>query len=429
MKIVSHIDASAVEGVIRVPSSVKVCMHVLGKARTDVRAMRAAKTLVEAGYSVSIVDIEGESECTRPVEDTHGAKVKHITVPDSFIATRFKKRVLIRSAKMLIRSTLRLVQTPADIYHALDLPAFPACYIAARLRRKPLIFEAYELPLSTLPVSELSPSRRLLQAFLARLLAYMVPRCAGVISVSPPIVQEMCKRYRIPGVALIRNIPEYRDVQKSDRLRQHLGLGPEVHIALYQGHLQPDRGLDRLVRTAAFLEQNIVIVMMGSSAGSTQAQLEDLITHERVADRIKIIPPVPYTELPDWTSSADIGLIIYKPDYSPNVQMMLPNKLFEYLMAGLPVLASPLDAVTEVIKAHDVGMVLSSFAPADVGATINAMLADRVALARMRHNTLLVAQQEFCWEKECLQLLYLYRNILATRYMQERALGKDVPGK
>ncbi len=425
MKIVPHIDASAAGGVIRVPTPIKVCMHVLGKARIDVRAIRAAKTLVEAGYSVSIVDIEGESECIGPTENIQGASVKHLTVPNSFIATRFKKWVLIRAVLMLIRSALRLIQTPADIYHALDLPAFPACYIAARLRRKPLIFEAYELPLSTLPVSELNRSRRLLQAFLAPLLTYMVPRCAGVISVSPPIVREMCKRYRIQGVALIRNIPEYRDVQKSDRLRQHLGLSPEVRIALYQGHLQPDRGLDRLVRTAAFLEQNIVIVMMGSSAGRTQAQLKDLITHEGVADRIKIIPPVPYAELPDWTSSADIGLIIYKPDYSPNVQMMLPNKLFEYLMAGLPVLASPLDAVAEVIRAHDVGLILSSFAPADVGAAINAMLADRVALARMRHNALLVAQQEFCWEKECLQLLYLYRNILATRYVQERAVDKD----
>jgi glycosyltransferase involved in cell wall biosynthesis len=414
MKIVPHIDAPVAEGTAVVLSPVKVCMHVLGRARTDVRAMRAAKTLVAAGYSVSIVDIEGASECTRPTEDIHGARVKHITVSEAFIATRFLKRVLIRSARMLIRSALRLIQTPADIYHALDLPAFPACYIAARLRRKSLIFEAYELPLSTLPLSELTLSRRLLQALLARLLVYMVPRCAGVITVSPPIVQEMYKRYHIPKVTLIRNIPECRDVQKSDRIRQHLGLSPEVRIALYQGHLQPDRGLDRLVRTAAFLERNIVIVMMGSSAGRTQAQIEDLITHEGVTDRVKIIPPVPYAELPDWTSSADIGLIIYKPDYSPNVQMMLPNKLFEYLMAGLPVLASSLEAVIEIIKTHDVGRVLPSLAPADIGAAINTILTDQVALDRMHRNALEVVQQEFCWEKECHQLLRVYDDILAT---------------
>jgi len=93
------------------------------------------------------------------------------------------------------------------------------------------------------------------------------------------------------------------------------------------------------------------------------------------------------------------------------VQGMLPNKFFEYLMAGLPVLASPLESIAEVIKTYDVGQVISSLAPADIGAAISGMLADRVALDRMHHDALEVAKQEFCWEKEHEELISLYHKI------------------
>jgi glycosyltransferase involved in cell wall biosynthesis len=388
----------------------KVCMHVLNKARSDVRAMRAAKTLVEAGYMVSVVDIESEQGGKQPIEIIESVVVRHITVPASFIATRFKRKVLMRAAHMFILSSWQLLQTPADIYHALDLPALFACYVAARLRRKPLIFEAYELPLATLPVSELSASRRLLHRLLKPLLAYILPHCAKVITVSQPIVEEMSKQYHIHNVTLIRNVPEYRQVQKNDRLRQHLGLGPEVRIALYQGNIQPDRQLDRLVHAAAFLENDIVIVIMGRNFGTTQAQLEALIESEGVTERVRIIPPIPYNELLEWTASADVGLIIYAPDYSPNVQMMLPNKLFEYMMAGLPVLSSPLEAIVEVIDTYQVGQVLSSPAPPAIGEAINRILAAPAALASMRERALRATQEEYHWEKECLQLLSLYQN-------------------
>ena len=129
-------------------------------------------------------------------------------------------------------------------------------------------------------------------------------------------------------MTLVRNVPIYRDVPESDRLRKHLGLGPEGRIALYQGYLQDDRGLDRVVRAAEFLKPGTLIVMMGKAMPSTQAHLKALIASKGVAERVKILPPVPYAELLDWTASADIGLAILPLDFSLAVQMMLPNKFF-----------------------------------------------------------------------------------------------------
>jgi len=411
MKILFPSDPPVLKDTFSVTLPIKVCMHVLGTARTDTRVMRAATALVKAGYAVSVVDIEDE-ENRHTEEDICGVSVKHVLVTRSFLFTRFDKWTLVRLAQLFVRSVFRVIRTPADIYHAHDVSALPACYIAARLGHKPIIFDAHEMPLFERPLSEMGRSRRWLQKLLGVFLAHIVPRCAGIITVSPPIVEEIRRRYNVPEVALIRNIPEYRVVPRSNRLRQYLGLKPEVRIALYQGNLQPNRGLDGLVRAAAFLEQDIVIVMMGENIGTTQAQLEALIVTEGVADCVTILPAVPYTELLDWIASADIGLNVASPDYSLNVRYFLPNKLFEYLMVGLPVLTSSLEAIVDVVNTYDVGQVLSSLAPADIGGAINRMLADPVGLTRQRSNALEAARNEFYWEKESLRLLHLYQGIL-----------------
>jgi glycosyltransferase involved in cell wall biosynthesis len=389
----------------------RVCMHVLGSARNDVRVMRSATALLEAGFAVSIVDIEEKRN--QPVkEEIHGIHVKHILMPGSFMATRFTKWALIRVGGIIIRGALCLLQTPSDVYHAHDLSGLPACYIAARLRHKRLIYDAHELPLAELNHRLFRRTRPLLDW----LLAHCVSRCDGTITVSPPIVEEICNRYHAANVVLVRNIPPYQKVPESDRLRQFLGLSSEIRIALYQGILHAGRGLEGLIRAAAFLERNNVIIMMGN--GKLEAELRALVISEGVADRVKILPPVPYKELLSWTASADMGLIVYPPDYSQNVQMCLPNKLFEFIMAGLPVLASQLVAVADIVRTYDVGQVVTSLAPRDIGEAINTMLSDRATQAHMRRNALETSQQVLCWEKEKRQLIHLYREILGMQNVE-----------
>jgi glycosyltransferase involved in cell wall biosynthesis len=414
MKILGHTGTPEAQDTVRVQSPVKVCMHVAGEVLGDNRVLREAAALVGAGFVVSIVDVESDS--TRPIEeDISGICVKHIIMPAWYRTTHFRLWYFLKSALVRILTLLRLVRTSADIYHAHDIGALAACYLAARLHCKPLVFDAHELRIPELDSTYWSIYWPWMRKLLARFLVAVLPRCAGVITVSPPIAQEISKRYSVPKVTVIRNVPVYRAVGKSDRLRQRLGLSPNVRIALYQGNLQPDRGLDKLIRAAAFLDRDNVIVLMGNGVGTTPSELEALISSERVADRVKVLPPVPYAELLDWTASADIGLHIFSPDYSLSIRMCLPNKLFEYLMAGLPVLTSPLDAVMEVIRTYEVGQIVSSLAPADIGMAINSMLADHVALARMHCNALSAAKQDLHWGKENRQLIRLYRDILATQ--------------
>ncbi len=397
--------------------TIKVCQHILREACNDVRSMRAATTFCNEGFAVSIIDVVEAS--MQPVEeDIDGIRLKHIILPGWQSSRRSEWLFLITALRTFFRSLILLLQSEADIYHATELNALPACCIAAVLRRKPLVYEAYELHLPY-PETTIAFWRRSAK-LINHLLAIILPRCAGVIATTPFYAQEMQKHFHLKEVSLVRNIPPYRSIPPNDRIRQYLGLGQETRIALYHGRLQRNRGLHTLVRAAAFLEKNNVIVLMGEGYGATQKELEELVAREGVADRVKFVPRTPlYEDLLNWVVSADIGLVLYTPSYSLAVKLILPNKLFEYIMVGAPVLATQLDAVEEVIRTYDVGQIVTSVEPEAIGAAINSMLADVTALDRMGQNALEAAKNDLNWEKESLQLVRLYE-VIVERVKEKR---------
>lgn len=385
----------------------RVCMHVLTTARLDPRVLREAAALAEAGYDVTVVDIERDPSRPRK-EKMQGVTLKHIVMPSRFKRTRFKPFFLVKMAATIVRGIWSVTTTPAEVYHSHDDNALPACFVASRLRRKKLILDAHELPL----VQPNHTRWKRLSAMARWSLKRMAPRCDGIITVSPQIVEEFHRRYGGPYPVLVRNIPPYSPPPdaSSNRLRQMMGFSDDIKIALYQGGIQENRRLDILVRAAHFVANNVRIIMMGY--GESVEKIKALIVAEGVQDRVFVIPAVPYEELVATTASADIGLIVLDGNYSLNQKWCLPNKLFEAMMAGVPVLSSPLEAVEDLLRDYDVGVVVNSLSPESVGPAINALLADGEARARMRRNALAAAHQVFRWDVERLSLINLYASIL-----------------
>jgi glycosyltransferase involved in cell wall biosynthesis len=412
MKVASSVDTIQRQDDGLVQSPIKVSVHVLRDARTDYRLRRSVTALADAGYQVSVVDIETD-RLLPSEENLQGVRLQHVIIPDWWISRDSEPLFFVRAIQAFVGSIRRLIQDNADIYHANDFSALPATCIAALVRHKPLIFEIYDLQFPA-PETGIGFWHRL-GKLIVLVHKLVLPRCVGVIVTSPFHAQEIRRHFNRKDMTLVRNVPIFHAVQKNNLLREYLALPPSTRIALYQGNLQPDRNLEVLIRAAKYLEKDIVIVMKGKSIRSTQVDLEALIAQEGVSDRVKIMAPVPYDEALDWTASADIGLIVHSPERSLNNKTLLPNKFFEFLMAGLPVIASSLDAIAEVITTYDVGHVLSSLAPQDVAEAINAMLNDGDVLERMRENALKVAREEFHWEKERKQLLALYEKIISRR--------------
>ena len=386
------------------PNTPHIGMHLQGAARTDERVLREARALVGAGYAVTILDTD--PDVTRPrIETLDGVTLRHLPKPQRRILPG-KLGTAINVWRQLPARIRALRALRADAYHAHDTNTLLASYIAARLSRKPVILDAHELP-GFLPSILARPVQR---RFHLALLRRLTPGCAAVITVSPPIVDEIARRYGGPRAVLVRNMPLYQKSVTSDRLRERLHLLPETHIALYQGGLQVNRSLDTLVRAARFLPDGIVIVIMGD--GPSKAELEALIVAEGVGERVRLVPAVPYAELLSWTASADLGLTLFSPDFSPSIRYCLPNKLFEYLMAGLPVLSSQLPAVAEVLARYEVGQVCPSLEPEVVASSIATMLADEEGLAAMRRRALAASATDLNWEQEQTTLLHLYEGLL-----------------
>lgn len=394
-------------------SAPAICLHVLSPVLTDPRVRRVSAALAEAGFAVTVVDIEEGRQ--RPRRESIGpVMVKHIRLPGRFSPyyhsdSAFVPWILFKVLRMVL-GMWAIVCTPADAYHAVDLVALPGCLIAALVHRKPLIFEAHEMPLAD-PSITLRPILRAVSTWTC---GHIVRRCAAIITVSPPIVDELAEHFGGPRAVLVRSVPQYQPPAQSDRLRTHLGLASTNRIALYQGYLQSDRSLDVLIRAAKYLNPNVVIVLLGN--GQSKADLEALAVREGVQNRVRFVPAVPNAELHAWTSSADLGLIVYRlddmtADNPSNVRMMLPNKLFEFLMAGLPVL-STLPPVEEILATYQVGRVISSVAPEAVAEAINSILADSEALEVMRANALAACERYLRWDVERRHLINLYDTLL-----------------
>lgn len=385
-----------------------VCMHVLNIGRRDARVLRAAAALVRANVAVTIVDLE--DDYTRPLRETiDGIRFKHVRPPLWLTRTHFKPFVLLHILWMFWLRLRTVVGTPADLYHAHDANALRACSLAARRWRKPVLLDSHELPLVE-RYYQTRWYRRLMRALYVRQLKRLLPGCVAAITVSPPIVDELQRRYGGPRAEVVRNLPPYWPPRASDRLRERLELGPDVRLALYQGALRENRALDRLVSAALYLDPGIVVVIMGD--GPCQGAIAAQIARDGLGDRVKLLPAVPYAELLEWTASADLGLNVLPPDYSPSIRYCLPNKLFEYLMAGVPVLTSPLEAVVEVLRTYGAGSVVGSLEPEVVAGAINGMLGDPEALARMRQNALAACARDLRWDVEQKHLLDLYQRLL-----------------
>jgi glycosyltransferase involved in cell wall biosynthesis len=384
-----------------------VCMHLMGPARTNYRVMNDASALFMAGYDVTIVDVIEKSRPSR-IEDIHGIHFIHIAAPDWFVSSRFKPWFLIKLFALIIRCIFSVLLVNADVYHAHVEHAFLATYLAARIRRKRLIFDTPELTMFG-PTILRWPRIRAMAIYVIR---KMSSSCDRHITGSPLYVPILAELYQNKRMRIIRHVPPYRSVTKSDLFHRKLGLSPHIRIALYQGYLQPDRGLSSLVLAAAHLDPDKVIVMMGDSYGTTESELRRLIQLEHVEDRVKIIPAVPYDCLLDWTAAADIGLILLPADYSISIRKCLPNKFFEYLMAGIPILSAELDAVAELVRRYDVGTMVSTLDPACIGAAINKLLDDSEARARIRENALsLVHEAGLYWEEEQKKLVTCYSDL------------------
>lgn len=373
----------------------RVCMVVFGDLPYDFRVYREAAALREAGHSLSLVASDFGS---RPLPDVwNDFEIRWVEI-DRAASLRRSYPAFWQQATALAR------QAQAQVYHAHDLDSLWPAARAAATHGARLVYDSHELFCEQSSLV----GRPAVAGFWRLLERWLIRRVDRVLTVSPTIAQRLQARYRLPTpVAVVRNLPPYREPLPGGRLRQMLGLvGDTEPLALYQGGFLTDNGLSEQIDA---MRQIAVgrLVLLGS--GPTESVLRQQVAASGLQDRVRFLARVPFPELHELTCGADVGLCVIKPT-GRSFLWSMPNKLFEYLMAGLPVVAGDTPEIRRVIEDTGAGVLVDPTDPGALGAVLEPLLADAERRQALRHAALEGARR-YCWEQEAGRLLEIYESL------------------
>jgi glycogen(starch) synthase len=390
----------------------------------DNRVRREAETLAAAGHRVTVYSHIRSADVPRLGWEAQPGLCAVPVTEAAWVAQRGAGRVaghtldLLRwggSASLLASA----VGSRADVYHAHDLDTLPTAAWLARRDAARLVYDSHELFTEQLVMGPAAgpqplPSRvkqGLARANYARLERALIGRANAVITVSGSIADELVARYGITRPQLLLNCPRYRALSgSSDYLRRRLGLAERQKIMLLQGAVLPGRGQLELVQSLPLLPPEYVLVFLGFNLGTYQAPLTSEINRLGLASRVFPLAALPPEQLMEATASADVGLILLA-GHNKNDRFAMPNKLFEYMMAGLPFLATDWPEIGQVTRATGAGLLLPALTPEAIAAGIHELLADGTRYAAMRQAGLAAAAGEYNWERQAQKLLTIYEGL------------------
>ena len=320
---------------------------------------------------------------------------------------------------LLVRNNIGLYRqfrgVGARLVHANDLNVLPAGYLLARAWGAPLLYDSHEL--WTHLDADWSPLLRRLFGLIEGPLAR---RCAAVVTVNRPIAAELAAAYAIPMPVVVMNCPEAPvggNLPDADMLRGASGLMGGAEAArdplrvIYQGMLDNvGRGLESVIDASVRVD-GVVVTLRGP--GTHVDALRQHIIKE-AATNIAIEPSVPMVELVAALATYDVGVVSYLP-LSKNHLFSSPNKLFEYMSAGLAVICSDLPVLREVVTEADCGLLYEAGNVEALAKAMRRLAADRDLLARFKANARRAAVERYNAAHEEGKLLGVYRWLIANR--------------
>ena len=411
-------------------AGLRIAMALHGDLTHDSRVIREAESLAAAGHDVTIVCVEASPDAIARLRPGVRAVIRRpprasgeSDAPSPYLgrgssAARQavdRARWLWRYERSLNRWGRLLSEAagPVDVWHAHDLTGLQA--VAAGVpRHVPIVYDSHELFLETGSAVRL-PS--LARRFLRRREARLVRRCSAVITVNPGLASVLERLYHPARLVVVRNcMPRWSPPAAPPNLiREALGLADDAPIVLFHGSLEPNRGIEQLVAAlnAPGLE-DVHLVLLGF--GQVPQAGDDSSHSSDRSDRVHVLAAVAPDELPPWVASADVGVVLQQPA-NLNLTLSTPNKLYEAIAVGTPVIASDLPEIARIVRDDPDGPLGVLCDPTDQDAIVGALrsLLDppRTRLLDMRTRCLRAAGLRLNWEVEAAHLIGLYADLSA----------------
>lgn len=391
----------------------------------DRRILLQADSLQEAGWHVTIlamprdevafdddprvVRIGAQSEAAARRENRVLAAYRFVRgyLPMNGYFMRLLKSVAWRFAVDQERFYLNLFlaegrRYPAEVVVAHDLPMLAVGRALAAEFKARLVYDSHELYCE-------QEFARWQKKTWAAIEQRHIHACDRVITVNPSIARELEKRYALEKVFVIHNAERVGPLPERSRyLHERFGIARDQRILLFQGGLSAGRNLTELVQAMTGLESsNIHLVILGN--GQMARELQRIVARQGLEKRVHFHPAVPQAQLLSITRSADAGIIPYQA-ICLNNYYCTPNKLFEFISAGLPILASDLPELRRLVHEQQIGLVADLSSGSRLTQAISEFFSDDSQLQAWRSN-LEKVRQEMSWQREGEVLKRIYEGV------------------
>ena len=372
----------------------KIISLLVTNFKNDNRVYRMAKTLSQNGFPTTVVAWKKGDVLAQ--ENFNGIEVERVTVKSD----RWKRTNILLGAIQYFEFAFRAIRKyrKVDVWHCNDYEAFVIGILAKISRPKlKLVYDCHELE------SHRNGKGTFMRFAIRTLEKLFIPWAELVITVSPSIKEFYKKKYNLPFVALIRNLPNEMQVVHSNTLREKLGLEKNQMVFLYQGMLAKGRGIEVLLNAfEARQTTDAVIVFMGF--GALKEEIEEFASRN---ENIFFVPAVSYAEIPLYSGSADVGVNSVEPTCL-SYKFSLPNKLFEYIQSEIPVLTNPLPDCVALVNEYKVGRVIPTWNLESINEVVSDVLKEDLSLY-IPH--LKAAKKILNWEVEEQALISAYKTI------------------
>jgi glycosyltransferase involved in cell wall biosynthesis len=394
-------------------------LFLTGDRDIDRRILRFADALDEGGWSTSILampaDRPGHDDprvvrlgarggdaaalagyrwlrALLPANGPVMGRIKQLAMHWIFDPERFFERLFLPAAQ----------DWACDVVVAVDLPLLSTARRVAQARGARLVYDSHEL----YSEQEFPP---LLRRRWRMIETRHIGACDAVVTVNPSIAAELERLHGLHGVHVVLSAePSAGAPADTRRIHARLGLAPQRRVLLYQGGLSAHRNLASLVRAMDHVrDQAVELVFLGD--GPMRGRLGRLARAGLRARRIHFLPRVSQETLLAWTASADLGVIPYRAT-SLNTRLCTPNKLFEFIAARVPVLASDLPELRRLVVQEGIGMVGEMESPQAIAALIDDALGDPSRIARWREQ-LAHTRERICWEVEAPRVRAIFEGV------------------
>ncbi|MBN1158776.1 MAG: glycosyltransferase [Bacteroidales bacterium] len=353
---------------------------------TDRRVCRIARSLADHGHKVTVI----------------GRKYKQNTKLPDFSFRMYRMRLLFSRgllfyAEYNFRLLFRLLLMHTDILVANDLDTLPAVYLASRIRKRTVIYDSHEY---FTEVPELI-GRNLVKNIWQLLERMILPKIRYAYTVSESIAKAYQQKYGI-NMYVIRNLP-WR-LKKSVDPEKMIKKDNEQMI-LYQGSLNRGRGLELAILATGYLHDTKLVII---GTGDVEHELKSLAEIHGLQNKVLFLGRIPQDQLMQYTIQADAGISLEEQS-GLNYTYALPNKLFDYIQAGIPVIVSDLPEMASIVIRYEIGVVSKARDPEALAGIFREALWNPEK-RRIWKDNLMKAAKELCWEREEPKLIELYRN-------------------